>query len=341
MHAPYSLLQASLGMIIFLSGPDTFRSRQKLKQIRERFRREVDKTGYNTTTLGGRGLNVETFEQALLAAPFLAPKRLVVVEELLAAKPNAATEEQLLEVLQRPAADQSVAVFWENELPTGKGGALLKFLRQSPYAEQFDRMSGPALIQWYRRQAEHHELVLEPPALERLVELVGDDLWRADGELQKLAAYCRQRPATVDDAAALVASDVEENIFALTDAIGQCRPVEALQLLQRQHRAGVSPLELVAKMAWHGRNLLQAKAWLNTHGRAGGSWELAEALQVHPFVAKKVLGQVGNFSLAALIERYRRLLQLDYRLKNGHRSGAALLALLVVESTAVGKPSGR
>lgn len=321
-------------MVIFLHGPDTFRSRSKLRQIRERFRREVDKTGYNTATLAGRGFKVEEFEQALLAAPFLAPKRLVVVEELIAAKPSAAVEKQLLELLQRPAAGQPVAVFWEGELPAGKGGALLKFLRESPYAERFDRISGSALTQWYQRQAKSHELAFAPRALERITELVGDDLWRADGELQKLAAYCRGRAATTDDIAALVASEVEENIFALTDAIGQRRQAQAVQLLHRQHQAGVSPLEITAKMAWHCKNLISAKTWLTSNGGHGSSWQLAQAVGMHPFVAKKTLGQVNNFSQAELVNRYRQLLAIDRQLKNSHPNPTALLALLVVNRPA-------
>lgn len=316
-------------MIIFLHGPDTFRSRSKLRQIRERFRREVDKTGYNTATFAGRGLKVEAFEQALLAAPFLAPKRLVVVEELIAAKPSTAVEKQLLELLQRPAAGQPVAVFWEGELPAGKGGGLVKFLHESPYAERFDRITGSALTRWYQQQANAHGLAIGSSELQQLIELVGDDLWRADGELQKLAAYCRGRTATTDDIALLVASDVEENIFALTDAIGQRRQAQAVQLLHQQHQAGVSPLEITAKMAWHCKNLLQAKAWLTAQGGHGSSWELAEAIGMHPFVAKKTLGQVNNFSQVELVNRYRQLLDIDRKLKTSHHNPAALLALLV------------
>src|SRR3989338_2383790 len=107
-------------MVIFLHGADTFRSRQKLKQIKERFRREVDKSGYNTATLDGRTLKVEHLERDLISAPFLAPKRLVVVEEMFNGKLAATLEKPVLELLQRPAAQNAIAVFWEGELPGGK-----------------------------------------------------------------------------------------------------------------------------------------------------------------------------------------------------------------------------
>ncbi|TSC76534.1 MAG: DNA polymerase III subunit delta [Parcubacteria group bacterium Gr01-1014_31] len=315
-------------MVIFLHGADTFRSRGKLRQIKERFRREVDKTGYNTAALDGKRLKVEDLEQALLAAPFLAPKRLVMVEEFFGGKPTAAVEKQVLELVQRPAAATAVAVFWEGELPaTRKGGALLSFLRESPYAEQFEPLQGMPLAAWYRTRAKHHGAQFAPGAMERLMDCANNDLWRADGELAKLSAYCHGRAATIPDVQELASSDVEENVFALTDAIGQRRTTEALRLLQEQQRAGVSTPELVAKITWHCRNLLLAKAWISDHPNQGTSWAMADALRLHPFVAKKTLGQVTNFTLAELETRYRALLTLDRASKSSRANGSALLTL--------------
>lgn len=250
---------------------------------------------------------------------------------------RAPLERQVLEVLQRPAAAECIAVFWEGAPPVNhKPGPLMKFLTQSQYAETFAPLNGPALATWYRQQAKRHGVTLEPAALLTLQELVGDDLWRADNELGKLAAYCHGRPGTTEDVQTLVADEVEENIFALTDAIGQRRTSDALKLLHQQQRAGVNPLELTAKITWHYRNLLHAKAWLVEHGGRASSWTLAEELDLHPFVAKKTLGQVVNFSLPELVSRYRQLLTLDRKMKSGAGDPAALLTLLVA-SHAPGK----
>ncbi|MDD5110290.1 MAG: DNA polymerase III subunit delta [Patescibacteria group bacterium] len=320
-------------MVIFLSGPDTFRSRQKLKSIRDRFRREVDKTGYNSSTISGRGLKIEELERALISAPFLAPKRLVVVEDFFAAKPAAALEQQALALLERPAAESAVAVFWEGELPGGnrKAGPLRTFLEKSPYAETFNRLEAGALVTWYRDQAKRHGLKFEPAALQQLAEQAGNDLWRADGELQKLAAYCHGRSATAQDVQLLVADEAEANIFALTDAIGQRRTADALRLLHEQQRAGVAPLEISSRITWHFRNLLAAKAWMADRNGAGNSWSLAEALGLHPFVAKKTLGQMSNFTLAELTTRYRQLLALDKKMKTSRGDPATLLTLFVAQ----------
>ena len=316
-------------MVIFLYGADTFRSRQKLHQIQERFRREVDKTGYNSSVLDGRTLKLETLERDLLSAPFLAAKRLVVVEEFFAAKPPRQLQEQVVELLRREAAQASVAVFWNGELPPKAAGPLLSLLQQSPYAEAFPKLREPALTRWYRQQAKRHGLESTPEALAALERRCGDDLWRADGELSKLSAYCRGRSATTEDIDILCPHDAEESVYALTDALGQRRLADALCLLHGQLRAGTSALELTSKLAWHLRQLLLVKGWISEHGGRASSWELAEALDLHPYVAKKTLGHVGNFSLAELADCLRQLLAVDRRVKRSQGNPAALLTLLV------------
>lgn len=322
-------------MLIFLHGPDTFRSRQKLKQIKERFRREVDAAGYNTSRVDGTRFKLEDFERDVLATPFLAAKRMVVVENFFSGKAAGAIEKQVLKVLQRPAAQATVIIFWEGEPPHAgkKPGPLMTFLQASPYAEAFARLTGSQLQTWYRHHAERLGLTLTPPAGQRLTEIVGNDLWRADAELAKLAAYCRGRAATIEDVGRLTVNEVEENVFALTDALGQRRTAEAIWLLEVQRQAGVSALELLSKITWHLRNLLMAKSWIEEHGSRPSSWALASAVGLHPFVAKKTLGQVGNFTLPELQRVYLQLAAIDRRMKTSAAEPQMLLAMLVTRAT--------
>ena len=51
-------------MIIFLYGPDTFRSRRKLKEIKDKFIDQVDKSALNVEALDGTKLEMADFEKA-------------------------------------------------------------------------------------------------------------------------------------------------------------------------------------------------------------------------------------------------------------------------------------
>lgn len=58
-------------MIIFLYGEDTFRSRQKLKELKDKFIREVDPTGNGIVSLAGESLMIEGLSEAIGARSLL------------------------------------------------------------------------------------------------------------------------------------------------------------------------------------------------------------------------------------------------------------------------------
>ena len=68
---------------MFLYGPDTFRSRRKLKEIKQKFIADVDKSGLNIEQLDGENLDLVNFEKAITSPPFLAKKRLVIIENVI------------------------------------------------------------------------------------------------------------------------------------------------------------------------------------------------------------------------------------------------------------------
>src|SRR3989338_3333538 len=61
-----------LDVIIFLYGPDTFRAREKLNSLKEKFIREVDKSGFNLAALDGEKISIDEFNKAVATQSFLA-----------------------------------------------------------------------------------------------------------------------------------------------------------------------------------------------------------------------------------------------------------------------------
>ena len=73
-------------MIIYIYGEDTFRSRNYLKQQVERFKKERDPQGMNVVVLDGQKVESRRLWNEITAAPFLAEKRLVIVQNILSSK---------------------------------------------------------------------------------------------------------------------------------------------------------------------------------------------------------------------------------------------------------------
>ena len=71
-------------MIIFLYGPDTFRSRRKMNEMIAKFRREIDPAGTNIELVNGEKADLAKLNEAIASASLLAKKRLIVIENFFA-----------------------------------------------------------------------------------------------------------------------------------------------------------------------------------------------------------------------------------------------------------------
>lgn len=320
-------------MIIFLYGPDTFRSRNKLNEFKNKFIKEIDGSGLNIQILNGAQLEFNALKNAVLAAPFLVKKRMVIVEGLLQNSLDDSWQKNTMELLQDPKTNDTIVIFWEGAIPAAKSRTkLFTFLKKQKYAYAFDALKPEQLGVWYNKLLADCAATMEPRALKRLMHIVGNDLWLAKTEIEKLSAYCKGKTITLADVEELSTDRLEDNIFAVTDSIGQKDFTSALRLIEQQIKLGTKEIELLGKFRWQLRNLLLAKGLLEERGRSITSWQLAEALGFHPYVAKKVMAQARNFQLGQLKRLYARLYDIDYKLKTGQTMPALLLELFCVNS---------
>ena len=70
-------------MVFLITGPDTYRARQQLIELREKFCREVDPSGLNVVSLVGSTITRADVSNLIGTAPLLARRRFVVFEGLL------------------------------------------------------------------------------------------------------------------------------------------------------------------------------------------------------------------------------------------------------------------
>ena len=245
-------------MIIFLFGADTFRSRQKLKEIKDKFLREVDSSGMNMQTLDGKTADFFMIENSLSTMPFLAKKRMVVIENLLAGKLHSKNAKQIIDLLQKKSTKETIIVFWEGELDEAKfkKNDIFLFLKKEKYQYVFSPLSSREIQRWIAGKVTESRGSIEPIATAYLSDIIGNDLWFADSEITKLIMFAKGRAITMLDVKTLCAQKLEENIFLLTDALGQKNSKLAIKLIHEQLSGGMPATELLHKCLWHIKNLL-------------------------------------------------------------------------------------
>lgn len=291
-------------MIIFLYGPDTYRSHQKLQGLIKKY---VDASAgdMNLAILEGRELTVQQFSQQVQAMPFLANSRLVVIKNLLLEGKKDVAEIVLDQLDTVPSATN--LVLYESGQPdkrTKLYGTLLK-LKQ---VQEFPLLTGFELERFAQQAAADRGLAVSNAVLQLLLRRTGANLWQLTNELEKLSLYgsATQQPITEALVNQLTTDNTEFKVFDLTDAFGARQGDKALQLLQKANAD--ESLGTLALIAGQYRNLLLIAEGIR---RRMPRQELARALGLHSFVFDKSYTQATQYDYEELVACYRYLLQVD------------------------------
>jgi len=197
---------------------------------------------------------------------------------------------------------------------------------------------------WVRAEAQSLGVKMDPAAITRLVEAVGNDLSRLALAIEQLGLYAMtpgpgggRRAVTADDVDDLIADTRERSVFELTDAIGAADRARALAAVgslvdQRESAVGV-----VVMLARHIRQLSLVHA-LRASNAPRGEW--AARLGVPPFIVDKVAAQARAYSPAALAAATRRLAEADRALKGDQTLTAQANTFTGPQLKAMGKDLG-
>jgi DNA polymerase-3 subunit delta len=194
------------------------------------------------------------------------------------------------------------------------------------FLREFSLPKGPQMANWIRNQAKEHGGNFSHPAAALLGSFVGDDPRLAVQEIDKLLAYTNyQRPVEPDDVEYLVAYAGEISVFDMVDALGARNGREAQRLLHGLLEED-DPLRLFGMVVRQFRLLLLTRDLLDAGYR---DTEIASAIKSPPFVVRKLMGQVRNFTLPQLEDIYRKLLDIDEAIKTGKTDGDVALDIFV------------
>lgn len=233
---------------------------------------------------------------------------------------NAAQKARVLDYLQNPSPETDLVMLGEK---LGAREKLLAAVKKTGEVHDFKQPTGKALAKWAVGHAKDLGLELPEDVAGELVARCSDDKVRVMGEIEKLALYA-EGTVTLEDLEALVRPDLQSNIFRFVDALGAGDRSEALELLEALLATGEPPLRIVYMVRRQFRLLARARSLFE-----GGASrpEVASALKVPPFVAKKLEEQARRINEGDL----ERALALTLDLEGGLKGGSDLADELQVE----------
>ncbi len=313
-------------MILFLYGPDTYRSRANLHEQVERFKQLRDPSGYNVVFLDAlEEKHGSKLWSEMLSSPFLAEKRMVVVENVLASK----HEDLIEQITERIGAggfpDSNIIVFWEGEdEPKAKAKKeLFALLKAEKYATEFAPLDDRKREAWIMEEVKKHSTTISRDAVSYLSTNSGGDLWLVHNVIEQVCAYASAREITKADVVLFLDPAADDNIFALVDAVVSGQSARAQKLITDQYKIGKEPQYILAMLIRQYRILIQL-ADLFAHEDGISSDTAAKKLGLHPFVVKKTLPLVKRTTLAELQAIHTQLFEIDKKTKYGANAAVLL-----------------
>lgn len=308
-------------MIIFLYGPDNYRSRQKLNEIIEHYKK-IHKSGLNLARLDMENKTFEDFKNQIETASMFKEKKLIILE-------NAFSNQNFIEEFlkyKKTFGGNIVLFFWEGVADAKN--SLFKFLEKNSKSQEFNLLKGDKLKNWIKKEFQKYKIEIAFKAIQTLIDFVGNDLWQLSNEIKKLATYKGGEKIEVKDIELLVKPKIETGIFKTIDAISEKKKNKALALVHQHLEKGDSPQYLLSMINFQFRNLLEIKDMIEKNRPY---YIILKKSNLHPFVVKKSYQQAQKFTLQELKKIYQRIFQVDLAIKTGEITSEVALDLLITE----------
>lgn len=289
------ILTKYLNVLLILHGPDTYRSRRKLREIIEEYCKKAV-GNFNLHRFDAEENDLSGVNQLMEASSLFGGKKLVVVENALSSENFKSSEFKSLK--------DTIVVFWDRELNEQGKKHLAEIEPYADKTQEFKNLTKEHARQWIQEEAKHRGVRLYPAHLAYLDQF-GSDLWAVSNELDKVAAGSSAEFKNLPQAGSR-----SVNIFTLGDTFFTSKK-EALRILLGLMHEGHDEFNIFSYLLNHARTLLTVKAYS----------EMREPLMashgIHPFVIKKAAAIVRGLSMMELRQVFQRFFEEDLRIKIG------------------------
>jgi DNA polymerase-3 subunit delta len=310
-------------MIYFLYGPDTYRLREKAREIVAKFG-----DGFEVEKILATDLELGEITSRFGANTLFGGKKFLVVEGVLGK--SFKYKDEFLKFLQKlNFPKEEFLIFVDEE--ADKRISLFKYLgKNADETYEFENLRGSEMEAWITKKANDLEIKIGRGNIQKFASFILDDTWLAAQELKKLKAYVGNREATATDIDELVVGKSADKIFDLTDAIAEKNKKIAIELIKKQIANNDGEIRLLNMIVRQFRIMIQVKSLIEADSSLD-KYTIGRNLGIHPYSVQKTIPLVKKYSFDELKKIYGKLLEIDVKMKSSNTSKAALLDKFILE----------
>lgn len=296
----------------------------------------------NTTHLDGRSASLEELSAVANALPFLARRRLIILEHPLTRLKTTQIQKRFIEILDNTPQSTALVLVEYTDL-TDYRGKWLKEVRwigywidkagERVFQHAFPLPSGGEMIRWIVERTKAMGGSITNQAASTLASLTGDDTRLADLEITKLLDYVNySRSVEIEDVQALTPDASRVDDFALVEALRK-RDTRSAQAVLHRKLDEEEPMLILGSMIYQFRLLLLAREIIDQGGGQKAVIDQLAQFKISPYPAKLAYENAFRYTTQSLEDIYRYLLEMDEAIKTGRIPADLALDLFTVQVT--------
>lgn len=331
-------MNAQVPSVYILHGDDQFAIQSEVRNMKAR----LGKSGsgdFNRQHFDGRSLVWDELVSAVMVMPFLAERRLVVLEHPLANIREKEAQERFTSLLENLPESTALVLWVDHPLtdPRSRGRGKLHWLESwsagnssRAFIKEYNIPRGMAMSRWIMEQAGERGGEFTPQAAARLSSMIGEEPRLVSHEIDKLLAFVNyNRPVDEQDVYEVTSQINQFEDFELVNALRDRDGKHALRVLNLMLETS-DPLQILGSIVYQYRLLLLARSIIDAGSdRSAVIQQLGKTFHIHPYPAGLAADQAMRYTRSVLEKIYRKLLEIDMDIKRGTDGKVALTALVV------------
>jgi DNA polymerase-3 subunit delta len=269
---------------------------------------------FNLDVMYGPDVTAKDVVARVRAYPTLAPRRLVVLKE--AHRMRKDERDKLNAYLENPSpATVFVLIFNQKTVPLNLNSKAGKAIADKVVLFESKTLYEAEAVRWVEARFKEHHIRIQPDALAVFVQSIGNNVHLLDNEIKKILLHFNGRENLTLDKQTVyefVSLDKDYNVFELMEKLGERNCAQAHKIIHRMMRnvKDHSPVAITVQLF----SFYQSLAMLKQQ-RLETEKQVADALKIHPFLAKRYVAALKVYSLSRITQNLEYIMEADLALK--------------------------
>ena len=313
----------SVPPLLLLYGPEPYLLSRSLQQLLDSVVPE-EARDFNLQTFHARETTPDIIIDNARTFPVFAQRRVVVVRSVDKFKPT--DFEAFIPYISDPVPETCLVFIAEK---IDKRKKFFQTVQKFGELVEFKKLYDNQIPSFVKDQVAAAGLSMTDDSLAEFSRRSGTNLLEIVGELEKLFQYVGDTQVIdVADVQAIVSDTRVDTVFDMTNALGQRKVGEAVNLLRRLLDDGIAPLMILGMLSRHFRQLWMSRELLDSGASRA---DISRRVGVNPYFVDGIMAQCRLFERSHYRSAFERFLATDLALKTGGGQPEPLLEGLMLK----------